>query len=110
MVTTTLIPDFKIGNKFFVKIQFFRTTQSLKKLSEKYLGPYKIIFQPSTLLFILYLSESICFIYLVFYIFILKPTTFNSFSRRTQLASIPVIINGESKYEISWIVNSKINC
>ena len=36
-------PDFKVSDKVFVKAQFFRTTQPLKKLSEKYLGPYEII-------------------------------------------------------------------
>jgi len=36
-------PDFKVGDKVFVKAQFFRTTQPSKKLSEKYLKPYKII-------------------------------------------------------------------
>jgi len=30
-------PDFKVGNKVFVKAQFFRTTWPSKKLSEKYL-------------------------------------------------------------------------
>jgi len=42
-------------------------------------------------------------------VFILKPSTSNSFSKRIQLVSTPVIIDGESKYEISWIVDSKIN-
>ena len=40
---------------------------------------------------------------------ILKPATFNSFSERTQLAPAPVIIDGKSEYEISQIVDSKIN-
>ena len=35
--------DFKVGNKIFVKAQFFQTTQPSKKLSEKYLRPYEII-------------------------------------------------------------------
>ena len=35
--------DFKVGDKVFVKVQFFWTTQPLKKLSEKYLEPYEII-------------------------------------------------------------------
>ena len=51
-------PDFKVGDKVFVKAQFFQTTQPSKKLSEKYLGPYEIIAQPSTLLFTLHLPES----------------------------------------------------
>ena len=36
-------PDFKVGDKVFVKAQFFRTTRPSKKLSEKYLGPYEVI-------------------------------------------------------------------
>ena len=35
--------------------------------------------------------------------------TSNTFSERIQLAPTPVIIDGEPKYEISRIVNSKIN-
>ena len=36
-------PDFKIGNKVFIKAQFFWITQPSKKLSEKYFRPYEII-------------------------------------------------------------------
>jgi len=39
----------------------------------------------------------------------LKPATSNFFSKRTQLAPIPVIINSEPKYEISQIVDFKID-
>ena len=39
----------------------------------------------------------------------LEPTTSNSFSKRIQLASTPVIIDREPEYEISQIVDSKID-
>jgi len=39
----------------------------------------------------------------------LKPTTSNTFSERIQLASTPVIIDREPEYEISRIVDSKID-
>jgi len=39
----------------------------------------------------------------------LKPTIYNTFSKRIQLAPASVIIDGKPKYEISWIVNSKID-
>jgi len=42
--------------------------------------------------------------------FMLKHAMSNSFSERTQPASVPVIIGGELKYGISQIVDSKINC
>ena len=102
-------PDFKVGDKVFVKAQFFRTTWPSKKLSEKYLGPYKIISQPGTLLFTLCLPESICSVHPVFHVSMLEPTTSNTFSERIQPAPTPVIIDGESEYEISWIVDSKID-
>jgi len=40
----------------------------------------------------------------------LEPTTSNTFSERIQLAPALVIIDREPEYEISWIVNSKIDC
>ena len=103
-------PDFKVGDKVFVKAQFFQTTQPSKKLSEKYLGPYKIISQPGTLSFTLHLSESMCSVHPVFYVSMLEPATSNTFSERIQLAPAPVIIDGKPKYEISQIVDSKIDC
>jgi len=41
--------------------------------------------------------------------FILEPTLSNSFPEKTQLAPAPVIIDGEPKYKISQIVDSKID-
>ena len=52
-------PDFKIGDKVFVKAEHFRTTCPSKKLSEKYLGPYDIIAQAGTHSFPLRLPDSL---------------------------------------------------
>ena len=103
-------PDFKVGNKVFVKAQFFWTTWPSKKLSEKYLRPYEIIAQPGTLSFTIRLPESMCSVHPVFHVSMLEPTISNTFSKRIQLAPTPVIIDGEPEYEISQIVNSKIDC
>jgi len=103
-------PDFKVGDKVFVKAQFFRTTQPSKKLSEKYLEPYKIIAQPGTLSFTLRLPESMRSVHPVFHVSMLEPATSNTFSERIQPASAPVIIDREPEYEISRIVDSKIDC
>ena len=103
------VPDFKVSNKVFVKAQFFRTTWPLKKLSKKYLGPYEIIVQPGTISFTLRLLESMHSVHPVFHVSMLKPATSNTFSKRIQPAPTPVIIDGEPKYEISQIVNSKID-
>ena len=103
-------PDFKVGDKVFVKAQFFWTTWPSKKLSEKYLRLYEIIAQPGTLSFILYLPESMCSVHPVFHMSMLEPAMSNIFSKRIQLASALVIIDREPKYKISRIVDSKIDC
>ena len=74
--------DFKVGNKVFIKAKFFQTIQPSKKLSEKYLRSYKIISQPGTLLFTLWLPESMCFVHPVFHVSILEPAMSNTFSER----------------------------
>jgi hypothetical protein len=47
--------DFKVGDKAFVKVKFFRTTWSSKKLSKKYMGPFDIINQVGPLFSLLLL-------------------------------------------------------
>jgi len=69
-----------------------------------------MITQSDTLLFTLYFPESMHSVHPVFYVSMLKPAIYNTFSKRIQLASALVIIDREPKYEISWIVNSKIDC
>ena len=51
-----------------------------------------------------------CSVYPVFHVSMLEPTMSNSFSKRIQLAPAPVIIEKEPEYEISQIVDSKIDC
>jgi len=45
----------------------------------------------------------------VFYVSMLEPTTPNNFQQRSEPPPAPVIIDRELEYEISKIVNSKID-
>jgi len=101
--------DFQVGQSVFVKSQYFRTTRLLKKLSEKYLGPYKVIAQPSTQLFTLRLLDTMRAVHPVFHVSMLEPATPNTFQQRSEPLPAPIIINGEPEYEISKIVDSKID-
>src|SRR5258708_34394808 len=47
----------KIGDQVYVKAKYFHTTQPLKKLSEKNLGPYKVIAIPGSHSFTLRLLD-----------------------------------------------------
>jgi hypothetical protein len=71
-------PDFKIGDKAFVKAEFIRTTRPSKKLSKKFLGPYEIISQVGSLSFTLRLPDSMRSIHPIFHVVMLEPETPNT--------------------------------
>ena len=102
-------PDFVIGDKVFVKSDHIRTTRPSKKLVEKYLGPFKIIVQASTHSFTLHLPSSMCTIHLVFHGSMLEPSTPNPFPTWEAILEPPVILDREPEYEISEILDSKID-
>jgi len=79
-------------------------THLSKKLSEKYLRPYKIIAQPSLQSFTLYLPDTIRAIHPVFHVSMLEPAIPSS-----EPLPAPVIIDREPECKISKIVNSKID-
>ena len=101
--------DFQVGQPVFIKSQYFWTTYLSKKLSEKYLGPYEIIAQPSLQSFTLHLPDTIRAVHPVFHVSMLEPTTLNNFQQHSEPLPVPVIIDREPEYEISKIVDSKID-
>ena len=101
--------NFKVGDKVYVKAKFFRTTQPTKKLAKKYLSPYKIIAQAGPLSFTLRLPDSMHVIHPIFHVSMLEPSTLNSIPECIQPPPPPVLIDGEPKYEISEILDSKLD-
>jgi len=80
-----------------------------KKLSKKYLRPYEIIAQPSPQSFTLRLLDTMRAVHPVFHVSMLEPSTLNAFQQRSEPLPTPVIIDREPEYEISKIVDSKID-
>ena len=102
-------PNFKVGDKVYVKAKFFRTTWPTKKLAKKYLSPYEIIAQSGPLSFTLRLPDSMCVIHPVFHVSMLEPSTPNSIPKHIQPPPPPVLIDGEPEYEILEILDSKLD-
>src|SRR3979490_1152627 len=105
----TLPPEFKIGDKVFVKSDNIQTTRPSKKLSEKYLGPFEIIAQVGSVSFTLRLPDNMRAIHPVFHVSMLEPSTPNDFPNRVTPPQPPIIIDGKSEREISKILDSKID-
>ena len=105
----TPAPDFKVGDQAYVKAKYFRSTRPSKKLSEKNLGPYTIIAQVGSLSFTLRLPDSMRAVHPVFHVSQLEPAVPNSIPNRTQPPPPPVEVDGEPEFEISEILDSKID-
>ena len=92
-----------------MKVQFFHTTHPLKKLVDKFLGPYEVIVQPGTHSVTLQLLDNLCTIHPVFHISMLEPATPNMIPSQVQPPPLPVFIDGELEFEITEILDSKVN-
>ena len=104
-----LAPKFPIDSRAFIKALFFRTMCPLKKLADKFLGPYEVIVQPGTHLVTLQLPDNLHAIHLVFHISMLEPATPNTIPNQVQPPPLPVFIDGELEFEIAEILNSKVD-
>ena len=102
-------PDFKVGDLVYVKAKNFRSTRPTKKLSEKNLGPYPIITQVGTLSFTIRLPDSMHAVHPVSHVSQLEPTMPNTILNWSQSPPPPVEVDGEPEYEITEILDSKLD-
>jgi hypothetical protein len=102
-------PQIKIGEHVFVKSDHIRTTRPSRKLAEKYLGPFEVIAHPSKQSYTLRLPEHLRSIHPVFHVSQLEPQIPNTIPNRVQPVPPPIEIDGEMEYEISEILDSKID-
>src|SRR5258708_14029456 len=77
-------PAFRIGNRVYVKVKFFHTTQPSRKLVEKNLGPFKIIGTPGMHSVTVCLPQQFRGVHPMFHISQLEPAFPNPFPHREQ--------------------------
>ena len=101
-------PEFLIGSWAFVKVQFFHTTCPSKKLTDKFLGPYKYK-QPGTHLVTLRLLDNLRAIHPVFHVSMLESATQDTIPNQVQPPPLPIFVDGELEFEIAKVLDSKVN-
>ena len=84
-------------------------TRPSKKLSEKFLGLYKIIARPGSHSVTLRLLDSLRTVHPVFHISMLEPAVLNTIPNRVQPPPPPIMVDDEPKFEISEILDTKID-
>jgi hypothetical protein len=102
-------PNFKIGDRVFVKAKFFRTTHPSKKLREKYFGLFEIIAQAGSVSWTLWLPKNMRSVHPVFHISMLEPSVPNTIPKHEQPHPPPVKAGGDAKFEVTEILDSKID-
>ena len=102
-------PKFPIGSQAYVKAEFFRTTRPSKKLLDKNLGPFEVISQARTHSYVLRLPEHFKAVHPVFHVSQLELAHPNVIPSRIIDPPPPVVIDGEPEFEISEILDSKID-
>ncbi|MBW0495557.1 hypothetical protein O181_035272 [Austropuccinia psidii MF-1] len=90
---------------FFKEHQINQTHQ---KLSERWLGPFKILKKVSTNAYHLKLPSQWKSIHPVFCISLLEPVKTSTIPNRHQEPPPPIIIEGEEEWEVSRILDSKL--
>jgi hypothetical protein len=103
------LPDFQVGQEVLVRSKYFQSTRPSKKLSDKYFGPYPIIAQVGKQSYTLRLPDSMHAIHPIFHVSQLEPSVQNIILNRVQPPPPLVEIDGEPKFEISKILDSKID-
>ena len=93
----------------FVKAKFFHTNWLSHKLSNKYLGPFEILAQAGSHSCILQLPDTFHGVHPVFHVSMLKPATLNEIPNCIQSPPPPIDVQGKIEYEISEVVDSKVD-
>ena len=102
-------PEFPIGSEVFLLAKFIKTRRPSKKLSEKYLGPYKVIERPGTHSVKIQLPSDMHSIHPVFHVSQLEPHKPSTIPNREIEPPSPVEIDNEQEYEISEVLDSKVD-
>ena len=73
------------------------------------MGPFEILAHPGTHSITLRLPDSMRAVHLVFHISMLEPASPNTIPNHIQPPPPPVIVDGEPEFEISEVLDSKID-
>jgi Chromo (CHRromatin Organisation MOdifier) domain len=101
-------PEYKVDDLVWLSMENIKTTRPMKKLSEKRIGPFKIIEIVSKNAVRLLLPSYLKKLHPVFHVSLIEPFVPNTIEGRTQEPPPPIEIDGELEYEVEDIVDKRI--
>ena len=100
-------PKICIGDLIFILARFIRMTQSLRKLVERFLGPFKVAGQPGMHSYLMKLPTHLRFVHPVFYVSQLEPAFSSQIPNRESTPLPPVVVNENLEFELQKVLDSK---
>lgn len=98
-----------IRDLIFVLAKFIRTTWSLKKLAECFLGLFEVIGQLGTHSYLIKLLTHLRFVHLVFHISQLELVYTSLILNCVNTLLPPVVVNRDLEFEIEKVLSSKLD-
>ena len=92
-----------------IKLLLRLNSLGLPNCLKKYFGPCRIIAQAGPLSWTLHLPDSMRAVHPVFHVSMLESTISNPIPNQYQTPPPPVVVDGEPEYEISEILDSKLD-
>ena len=101
-------PSIHVGDRVWLLSRNIKTKRPCEKLDYRRLGPFIVLKQINAVAFRLELPTSMK-IHPVFHVSLLEPYKQSSIPGRFQVRPPPLEINGEEEFEVSEILDSRIN-
>ena len=100
--------EIREGSQVWLNAKNIKTKRPSKKLDHKRLGPFEIERKVSSHAYKLKLPLSMRFLHPVFHVSLLDPHRANHIPRRILPPPLPIEIAGETEYEVSAVLDSRI--
>jgi hypothetical protein len=105
----TPAPNFTVGKKVFLDASDISTTWPMKKFAHHYFRPFSVVHPVSLHAYHLKLPQSMLWLHPVFHVVKLMPAPPNPIEgQRTWPWPPPKIVEGEERYEVEEIINSRM--
>ena len=105
----TPAPKIEVGDHVFILTRFIKSIQPTKKLSEKYLGPFKVIGKPGTYSYLIKLPNYLYAIHFVSHISQIKPVPLNNIPNCVNPPLPSIEIDGNLEFKVAQILDFKLD-
>ncbi|MBW0491574.1 hypothetical protein O181_031289 [Austropuccinia psidii MF-1] len=104
----TIPPDFQPGHKVWLASKNIKPTRPTKKLSERWLGPFKVIKKIGSHAYHLKLPFQWNSVHPVLYVSLLEPFKQSRIPNRNQLPPPPALVEEKEEWGVSQVLDSKL--